>query len=159
MISDNLRNQINKALKEGDEIKVSTLKLLSAALTNAEIAKKREKLTKEEELEVVRFEAKKRKDAIEALRQAQGKSTKLNQSEAELKKRLEQEKEELKILQKYLPKELTKEELEKIVDTVVEQTNASSMADMGKVMGAAMGEVKGRADGNFVMEIVKKKLS
>ena len=47
MITDTIQKQINEAMKKGDEIRLSTLRLLSAALTNAEIEKKREKLTKD----------------------------------------------------------------------------------------------------------------
>lgn len=147
MISDIISKQITKAMKERDEVRVSTLKLLSSALTNAEIDKKRKKLTKEEELEIVRYEAKKRKDAIEIFE-------KVGQRD-----KVEREKEELEILQEYLPKELDDSELEKIVADSIEQSGASTMADFGKVMGIAMGKTEGRSDGNKVSAIVKKKLS
>lgn len=147
MISDTIRDQITKAMKDRDEVRVSTLKLLSAALTNAEIDKKREKLTEEEELDIVRYEAKKRKDAIEAYEKAR------------YKEKVKREKEELEILQDYLPKELSDEKLEIIVTDSIEQSSAETMQDFGKVMGLAMGKTKGRADGNRVSAIVKKKLS
>ena len=147
MISDKISEQIKKAMKAGDKVKLSTLKLLSSAFHNAEIDKKREKLTEEEELEIVRFEAKKRKDAIEVYKKVGAKD------------RVKREEEELAILQEYLPKDLTDKEVEALVDDTVKLTNATSMADMGKVMGTVMKKTKGRADGNKVMEVVKSKLS
>ncbi len=146
MLLEKIKQQITEALKSGDKVKLSTLKMLSAAVTNAEIAKKREKLTEEEELGVVRAEAKKRKDAIEMY-------TKVGEKE-----RADAEKSELEILQEYLPKELSDEELSDIVSNAISKVGAKSMADMGKVMGAAMGKTQGRADGKKVMEMVKTKL-
>ena len=147
MITGTIQKKINEAMKKGEEIRLSTLRLLSAALTNAEIEKKREKLTKEEELAVVKREAKKRRDAIEIYEKAGE------------KERAEKEKKELEILKEYLPKEMGDKELETIVQETIKQLNAKSMADMGKVMGAVMGKTKGQADGNRVSEVVKRKLA
>ena len=146
MIKDNLSQQIKKAMKAGDQVRLSTLKMLSAALTNAEIAKKREELSPEEELQVVKSEAKKRKDAIEAYQQA-GNQERANKEAAELK-----------VLQEFLPAEISDNQLEKIIDSVVGQMGQVTMADMGKVMGAVMQKVSGRADGNKVNQLVRQRL-
>ncbi len=69
MISKNLQEQITKALKEKDEVRLSTLRILSSALHNAVIDKRgkvsgdidKVKLLEEEETEVVQKEAKKKK--------------------------------------------------------------------------------------------------
>jgi uncharacterized protein YqeY len=146
MIKDSIKKQIIEAMKAKDEIKLSTLKLLSSALHNAEIDKQRD-LTEDEEIEVVKREAKKRKDAIEAYEKASADD------------RAEKEKKELAILQEYLPEEMSDSDLEKIVDEVISETKASTMQDMGKVIGAVMGKVKGQADGKKVSEMVRSKLS
>lgn len=147
MLVDNIKKQILEAMKAKDAIRLSTLKMLSAALTNAEIDKKREELTAEEELKVVQAEAKKRKDAIELY----------NKGGAEDKAKKEQE--ELEILQEYLPKELSDEELDVIVGDSIKQSGAKTIADLGKVMGIVMGRVQGRADGGRVSTLVRQKLS
>jgi len=146
MITDTIKKQIIEAMKAKDEIRLSTLKLLSSALYNAQI-KKREELSEKEELEIVSREAKMRKDAIEAYEKVGE------------KERAEKEKKELKILREYLPEELSDEELKKIVDEVVSSTGATSIKDMGKVIGAVLGKCKGRADGKKVSEMVRSKLS
>lgn len=146
MIVDNVKKQIVEAMKAKDEIRLSTLKLLSSALHNAEIDKRGD-LSEEEEMEVVRREAKKRKDAIEAYENAGAKD------------RAEKEKKELGILQKYLPAELGDEELEKIVEEAISAIGAENMKDMGKIIGMVMSKAKGRADGKKVAEMVKNKLS
>ena len=145
MISDTISKQITEAMKAGDEIRVSTLKLLSSALHNAKI-EKREDLTKEEELKIVQQEAKKRRDAAEVYKKSGADG------------RAEKEKKELKILQEFLPKEVSDEELEKIVTQMVKETGASGMADMGRAIGAVMKKVGGRADGKKVAEMVGSKL-
>jgi uncharacterized protein YqeY len=146
MLTEKIKEQIIEAMKKGNKLRMSTLKLLSSEMHNAQI-KKQEDLSEEEELEIVRREAKKRKDAIDAYKKAGA------------DERANKEKEELIILQEYLPKDLTKEEIEKIIDDVITSMRATSMEDMGKVIGAALGKCKGQADGKIVSEIVRTKLS
>ena len=146
MIASSINQKIQDAMKARDDIRVSTLRLLSSAFNYERIAKQHE-LTKEEELVVVKREAKKRLEAIEAY------------EKAKVQEKADREKEELAILGEFLPKQMSDEELEKIVEEVVRETGATSIADMGKVMGVAMGKVSGRADGGRVSELVKSKLS
>lgn len=156
MISNSINQKIAEALKAKDEVRLSTLRMLSSAL-NYEYIAKQHKLSDEEEIVVVKREAKKRQDAIEALRQAQSKSS--SSDPATLKKRLEQEERELEILKEYLPKEMDEGELEKLVDEAISKTQAKELKDMGKVIGMVMGEAKGKANGSKVAQIVKSKLS
>lgn len=156
MIVETINNQIAKALKARDEIRLSTLRLLSSAL-NYEFIAKQHKLSEEEELAVVRREVKKRKDAIEALRHAQVKLT--SSSEEAMRVRLGNEEKEMKILQEFLPTEISEVDLEKIVDEAIKITGASSISDMGKVIGMVMGKAKGAADGGKVAQLVKSKLT
>jgi len=146
MIADTITKQIGQALKAKDEIRLSTLRLLSSAL-NYEFIAKQHKLSEEEELVVVKKEAKKRKEAIEAYEKAGA------------QERADKEKKELEILSVWLPAQMPNEEVESIVADAISQTGATSIADMGKVMGTAMAKIAGRADGTKVSEMVKQKLS
>ena len=145
MITPSLGEMINKALKEKDEVRLSTLKMLSSALHNTKI-EKRENLNKEEEMVVVKKEAKKRKDAIEAYKKGGAQD------------RAKREEEELIILQEFLPEDMSDSELEKLVNGSISEDKAESMADIGSVMGSVMTKVKGQADGTRVSAMVKKKL-
>ena len=145
MISDTITQKIGEAMKAKDEIRLSTLRMLSSAL-NYEKIDKQHTLSEEEELEVVRREAKKRRDAIEAYKKAGA------------NERAEKEEKELAILQEYLPEQMPDSELEKKVKEAISQAGASSMADIGKVMGVVMAKVKGRAEGGKVSELVRKNL-
>ena len=145
MIADTITQKIAEAMKAREEIRLSTLRLLSSAL-NYEFIAKQHKLDEQEEIVVVRKEAKKRKEAIEAY-------TKANATE-----RAEKEQKELEILQEFLPPEMSDEELEKIVIEAISQTKASSIKDMGKVIGIVMGKTKGTVDGSKVSLLIKSKL-
>jgi len=151
MISDTIQKQIAAALKARDEVRLSTLRMLSSSLNYERIAKQHP-LVSEEELGVVAKEAKKRRDAIEAFRQARGKQTSSN--EAGLAAKLAREEEELAILKSFLPEELSESELEKIVAEAVTQNGN----DFSRTMQAVMARVKGRADGGRVSRMVKEKL-
>jgi len=157
MITDTITKQIGEAMKAHDEVRLSTLRMLSSAL-NYEFIAKQHKLSAEEELVAVRREAKKRKDAIEALRQAQGK---LTTSGSDMSDRIKKEQGELKILEEYLPKQMADKELEKLVDRVIADMGLprEASAEWGKVIGAVMAKAKGQADGARVAALVKEKLT
>lgn len=146
MIANTITKLIGEAMKARDEIRLSTLRMLSSALNYEKIAKQHE-LNKEEELTVVRRELKKRKDAIEAYEKAGAKD------------RAEKEKKEAAILEAYLPAQMDDTELEKIVQEAISETGAQSLGEIGKIMGAVMPKVAGRADGGRVSGMVKKLLS
>ena len=145
MIAQTLQTKIADALKAHDEVRLSTLRLLSSAFNYEKIAKQHD-LTDEEELVVVRREAKQRRDSIEAYKKA-GANDLAAKEEAELA-----------ILSEYLPPEMGDDELSKLVDEAVSATGAKTMADMGKVIGM----VKGKAasvDGGRIAQMVKSKLN
>lgn len=148
MIADTITKQIGEAMKAKDEIRLSTLKLLASALNYDKIAKQHD-LSEEEEMAVVKHEAKKRKDAIEIYSKSK------NERSEELKER---EEKELKILQEFLPEEMLDEELNQLVNESINQIGAKTMADMGRVIGEVMAKAKGRADGAKVAQLVKENL-
>lgn len=145
MIAETISQKIAQALKAKEEIRLSTLRLLSSAL-NYEFIAKQHKLNQEEEIVVVQREIKKRKDAIEAYEKAGA------------VERAEKEKKEMAVLSEFLPEQLTDEELGKIVGEAVKEAGASSFADIGKVMGIVMPKVAGKADGARVSTLVREQL-
>lgn len=142
---------LNKALKEKDVTKVSTLRLLLTAFHNREIEKRTCRqapiLNEEDILNILLSEVKKRKEAAEIYE----KGERLDLAE--------KEKNELKIIQEYLPKPLSGEELEKIITQVIKETGAASQKDFGRVMGEVMKLVKGKAEGLEVSRLIKEKLN
>jgi uncharacterized protein YqeY len=134
-----------EALKAGAKDKVSTLRMLNAALKNKQIDKRRT-LTEEEVIETVRSLIKQRKDSIEQF--AKGGRQDL----------VDKETAEVAVLETYLPQQLAREELEAMVRDAISQTGAQGARDMGKVMKALIPMVGGRADGKLVSELVKNAL-
>jgi hypothetical protein len=144
MIAQTLQAKIGEAMKAHDEVKLSTLRLLSSAFNYEKIAKQHE-LTDEEELTVIRKEAKQRKDSIEAYKKAGATD------------RAEREEAELKILQEYLPPEMDEATLSKLVDDAIVQLGAKTTSDMGRVIGMVKSKAP-NADGGKIAQIVNSKL-
>lgn len=141
MLIQTLQTQIVVALKAHDALRLDVLRGLSTALKYAQIEKMSE-LTEQEELAVIKKEAKKRIDAVEAY------------TKADAIERAQREEQELLILKEFLPEEMSTDKIEQIVDEVI----ASGETDFGKVMRAAMAKTQGSADGSVVSQIVRTKL-
>lgn len=146
MLREKLQKEIVEAMKAKDSVRVSALKLLSTSLLNAEIAKNREKLTEDEELLVIKREAKKRRDAIEIFKKA-GREDRVGVEEAELK-----------VLKDFLPEEISEAEIEKVVHGVIKNLGATGSSDIGRVMGETMKKLSGNADGLKVSGVVRRLL-
>lgn len=155
MEGKNLKAQIEDAarhaLKNREELLLSTLRLLLTAIHNREIEHRAKTgaadLGDEEVMAVIRSEAKKRKDAITEF-------TRGNRPESAQK-----EAAELVILERYLPQELSDEELEQTVHGAINEIGATSEKDFGRVMGSAMKAAGGRASGDRVSAAVKRMLT
>ena len=144
-LKDRLREEITAAMKSGDKLRVTTLRLLSAAVTNREKEILHE-LSDDELREVATKEVKRRTEAIEAFSDA-------GRTELADKERAERE-----ILAPYAPEQLSDEDVDAIVEEAFAATGASGPQDLGKVMGLVMGKVKGRADGAAIQRKVKERL-
>ena len=146
-LSEQLTKSMAEAMKSRDQARLSTLRMLKAALTNREVASGRP-LTGPEELQVVAGLVKQRKESIDQF--AKGGRQDL----------VEKEKAELAILETYLPPAVAAEDLERIVAEVIAETGAGSAKDMGKVMKGVMARLAGaQVDGKAVNELVKKRLA
>jgi len=144
MIAGKLQQMIGEALKAHDELRTSTLRLLSSAFNYEKIAKQHE-LNDEEELVVIRKEAKQRRDSIEAYRKAGA------------EERAKREEEELEILQEFLPPEMDMVTLTKLVMDAITQEGAKTVSDMGRVIGAVKAKAP-NVDGGKIAQIVSSKL-
>jgi len=137
--------ETNEALKAGEKLRVSTLRLLSAAIKNREVEVQHE-LDDDEVRDVAVKEAKRRREAIEAY-QSGGRDDLVTKERAELD-----------LLSAFLPEQLTDDEVDALIAEAIEQTGATSMQEIGKVMGAVMAKAKGKADGNLVQQKVRERL-
>jgi uncharacterized protein YqeY len=137
-----LQEAAKVALKSGDALKLSTLRLLLAAVHNEEIRLRKE-LGTEEIQRVVSTLSKQRSESIELYRKG-GREDLAQKEEAELK-----------ILQQFLPQPLTDQEVEALIREAIGELGASGIQDLGKVMKQVMPKVSGRSDGKRVNEMAK----
>lgn len=145
-LSEKISADLITAMKTGDKVRVSVLRMLKSELKYRQIELGRE-LKDEDSLAVFSSAAKKRRDSIEGFEKG---------GRADL---VAQEQAELEILKEFLPRQLTEAELEDFVAQAIAETQASTPAEIGAVMKILMPKVKGRADGRKVNELVAKKLS
>lgn len=144
-IEDRLTNDMKTALRTGDKVRLSTIRLLRAQIKDREIERGRS-LSDGDVLEVLTRAAKMRKEAIELYRQG-GRTDLLTKEEAELK-----------IIQSYMPEPLSRDELLTLINEVIQETGAQGPRDVGKVMGKVMSMVQGRAEGREVSQLVRERL-
>lgn len=136
-----VHNDVKVALKSGESLKVSTLRLLLAEIKKREIDK-RSSLTDAEVIRTISTLIKQRNEAIDLY---------VKGARQEL---ADKERKEIEYLKSYLPEPLSDEELEALVKLVVEETQASLPKDKGKVIKASLEKAGDRADGKRIAEIV-----
>lgn len=142
---DKLDEDLKKAMKASDRLRLSALRLVKAAVKNQQI-EKRQPLSDEDIFSVISTLAKQRKESIEQF------------SKAGREDMAEQERQELQILQSYMPQQLSHEAVEALILQAIQEASASSEADMGRVMKILMPRIKGVADGKQVSSRVKELL-
>ena len=133
-------------MKSRDEIRLSCLRMLKAAIKNKEI-ELIQKLEDDGIFKVIVSMVKQRRESVEQFKLG---------NRADLVAR---EEKEITVLEAYLPSQLPVAEVEALVDAVIRETGAKSPKEMGQVMKAIGPKIAGRADGKTVSEIVKKKLT
>jgi uncharacterized protein len=143
---EKLENDVKSALKEGDSIKVSVLRMALSTIKTTQIDKNIKSLDDDGVTQILQRHVKQHRESIEQF--TKGARPDLAAKESA----------ELKILEGYLPKQLTEEELATIVKAAISETGATGKADTGKVMKAAMEKVKGKADGKAVSNMVARML-
>ena len=151
MIKDIINSKIAEALRKHDEIRLTTLRMLSSAL-NYEFINKQHDLSEEDEIAVVQREVKKRNDAVQSYKQV------LEKDPVRVQEKIDKELKESSILKEFLPPEMDESELVKIVGDAIVKTKASSIKDMGKVIAVVKERVKGAADGGRIAQLVKRSL-
>lgn len=145
MIKEQLNEDMKTAMKAGDKLRLSVVRMLMSELKNEKIAKGAE-LDEASERRVLTSYAKKRKEAMDAAR-AGGREEIAQREQAELD-----------ITMSYLPRQLSEDELRAVVKKVVDSSGASGAAAFGVVMKSVMAEVGGQADGKIISSLVREML-
>ena len=150
-----LRNEINSAMKEAmkekAQLRLSTLRLINAAIKDRDIAARAEGVEQgvddSEILAILGKMTRQRQESAKTYEEA----GRLDLSERELS--------EIQVIEYFLPRQLNGDEIEIEVTKVIDEQGASSIRDMGRVMACLKERFTGQMDFGSVGPIVKNKLS
>ena len=142
---ERIESDAKTALKAGDKVRVSTLRMLSSELTNRRIELGRA-LEEPDVLEVLAKAEKRRREAEDQFRTV-GREDLADKEAAEAA-----------IVREYLPEPLSDDAIEALIDRAIAETGATGPKQMGAVMGRLVPEVRGRVDGGDLSRRVKARL-
>jgi len=145
-LKQKLTDDLKQAMRDGDTVKRSVIRLTMAAIKNTEIARQTT-LEDADILGVIAKEIRQRKESIEAFKQG-------NRPDL-----VAQEEAEMAVLEQYLPQQMTREEIITEARKVIAEVGAQGLSDKGKVMPRLIAQLKGRADGREINEVVTELLS
>ena len=144
-LEEKIAEDLKKAMKEKDAVRLSCMRMLKTALKNLQVNKQRQ--LKDEEVQGVIFSLiKKGKESATEFRNA-------GREDIALK-----EETEVAIFYGYMPQQLTPEEIEKTLREIILELSAEKPSDLGRVMKTAMPRMAGKAQGKEVNEIARRLL-
>ena len=141
-VREQLRSDLRDAMRAKDAPRRNTIRMVEAAIKNAEIEKRGTELAESDILAILQRQVKQRRESIEQFEKGGREDL------------AEKERVEIAIIEQYLPRQLTRSEVEVRARAVIEQVGASGPDDRGKVMGLLMRELRGEADGSLVNAVV-----
>ena len=151
MIRQRLNDALKAAMKAKEELAVSTLRLILAALKDRDIAArtkgKTDGITDDEVLGLLQSMIKQRRESIDAYEK--GGRMDLAQKEAG----------EIAIIEGFLPQQMSESEMAAAIDSVIKEVGAASLKDMGKAMAALKQQFAGKMDFGKASALVKQRLS
>lgn len=141
---------LQAATKARDARRVSTLRLVSAAIIDRDIAARsvgKDQATDAELLELLAKLIKQREESQKIY------------ADAGRRELAQQEGEEVGIIREFLPKQMSDDEMTQAIDEAIAETGAEGLRDMGKVMGALKSRYAGQMDFGKASGLVKTKLT
>jgi hypothetical protein len=145
-LEERLVNEMKEAMKSGDKLRLSAIRMIRSAAKNREIELMK-KLDDEDIIKVIQGMVRKGEESVEQFRIGGRQDL------------VEKETKEIEILKSFLPQPLSQEEVLKVIDETIQETQASSLKDIGKVMKAIMPKLGGKADGKLINQWVRERLS
>jgi len=144
-LKQKLTDDLKQAMKGGDKVRSLVIRLVMAAIKNAEIA--RQATSNDADiLGVIAKQARQRQESIEAFKRG-------NRQDL-----VAQEEAELVVLNEYLPRQMPREEIIAEARRVIAEVGAVGLSDKGKVMSQIIAQLKGRADGREINAVVTELL-
>jgi uncharacterized protein len=147
-LKEQLATDLKDAIRAGDEVRKSTLRMLMTAVNTAEVSgSERRELADDQVMQVIAKQVKQRRESIEEFKKA-------NRQDL-----VATEEAEMKVLEAYMPAQMSRDEIEAEARQVIAEVGANSPADKGKVMKKIVPRLAGRADGRDINEVVTQLLS
>ena len=145
-LPDKILKDLQQAMRARDKQRTQTLRLLRAALKDAEI-KAGQPLTDKDALNIIAREAKRCRVAIEEY------------GDLARQDKVDETQTELAVLEEYLPRQMARGEIEEIARQIIAEVSEPEPPQIGEVMRRLMPQLKGRADGRLANQIVRELLS
>lgn len=145
-LKEQLQSDLLNAMRARDETRKSSLRMLTAAIKNAEI-EARAPLADADVLSVIQKQVKQRRESI------------IEFEKGGRQDLVDKERAEMTILETYLPQQAGRDEIEAAARRIIAETGATSVRDIGKVMPVLVKEFAGTADGRAINDVVRSLLA
>ena len=150
MLREQINDAVKHAMKAQDKLRLSTLRLVNAAIKNADIEARgsgKPQLADGDILGVLQKMIKQRQELVELY------------DKGGRKELADQERSEIEIIKGFLPQQLSEADAKAAIAGVISETGAAGMKDMGKVIGALKERYAGRMDFGKASALVKAMLT
>jgi uncharacterized protein len=148
-LRDTLIDDVKTAMKAGEKVKLSTIRLIQAAIKDKDIEARGQgkgQLTDDDVLSLMQKMVKQRQESITIYTQA-GRNELAAGEQAEVE-----------VINAYMPKQMDEAGVKAAVAAVIAETGAAGMKDMGKVVGALKAKYAGQMDFAKASQLVKAAL-
>ncbi len=147
MIRETLKKELIEALKEKNETKTATIRLINAAIKDKDIEARpkgnTDGIDETAILSLLQSMIKQRKESIEMYKKG-------NREDL-----VQKEQAEIDIIQSFLPKQMSEDDMKKAIQEIITEVSASSVKDMGKVMGTLKQKYAGKMDFSQASQVIK----
>jgi len=149
MLREKINDGMKEAMKSGDKLRVSTLRLVNAAFKNADIEARTtsKSLSDDDLLGLLQKMIKQRQESVELYEKGGRKEL------------ADQERGEIEIIKGFLPQQMSDDEAKAAIAEVIKQEGATGLKDMGKVMAALKAAYAGKLDFGKASGLVKSQLT
>ena len=151
MLKTKLKDELIKAMKDKDKLKVSTLRMVNASIKDLEISQRtnnqEDEISDNKIIDILVKMVKQRKEAADTYKQ--GNRDDLSKKELD----------EIKIIEEYLPKQLSEDEIIKIIEDLISKNNISDISGMGLLMSEIKKKYSGQLDLGLASKIIKDRIN
>ena len=151
MLKTKLKDELIIAMKDKNQLRVSTLRMVNASIKDLEISQRTNNQTDEisdnDIIDILVKMVKQRKEAADTYKQ--GNRDDLSKKELD----------EIKIIEDFLPKQLSEDEVIKIIEGLISENNVSDISGMGLLMSEIKKKYSGQLDLGLASKIIKDRIN